>query len=79
MAVALRLYRIGKKSKPSYRVVVVNKRYKSNGAYIEEIGKYESMVEPAFFKLDKERLDYWISRGAVISEGLRKLLKNRKI
>lgn len=79
MAATVRLYRVGKKGKPVYRIVVVNKRYKSNGSYIEELGKYDPMVEPVFFNLNKERYDYWVSRGAIISEGLRKLLKNRKI
>lgn len=79
MAATLRLYRIGKKGKPAYRIVVVNKRYKSNGSYIEEIGKYDPMVEPVFFNLSKERYDYWVSRGAIISEGLRKLLKHNKL
>ena len=78
MAVALRLYRVGKKGAPSYRIVVVAKRYKSNGSYVEEIGKYESMTDPAFFKLNRERYEYWVSRGAVVSEGLRKLLKHHK-
>lgn len=79
MPTTLRLYRIGKKGAPSYRIVAVNKRYKSNGDYIEEVGKYNPMVEPAFFNLNKERYNYWVSRGATISEGLRKLLKNKKI
>lgn len=77
MAATLRLYRVGKKGIPSYRIVVVNKRYKSNGGYIEEVGRYDPMVEPAFFNLKKERFDYWVSRGAIISEGLRKILKNK--
>ena len=53
MAATVRLYRIGKKGKPAYRIVVVNKRYKSNGNYIEEVGKYNPMVEPALFRLNK--------------------------
>lgn len=79
MATALRLYRIGKKGRPSYRIVAVNKRYKANGKYIEEIGKYDPIVKPYLLKLNKERYDYWLSRGAVPSEGLQKLLKNKKI
>lgn len=79
MAATLRLYRTGKKGRPSYRIVVVNKRYKSNGGYIEEVGKYDPIAEPVFLKINKERYDFWVSRGAIISEGLRKLLKNRKV
>lgn len=79
MAAALKLYRIGKKGKPAYRIVVVNKRYKANGSYIEEIGKYDPIAEPVFFEINKERYDFWVNRGVVISEGIQKLLKNRKI
>lgn len=79
MAATLRLYRIGKKGNPSYRIVVVNKRYKANGSYIEEIGKYNPMIEPIYVKIDKDRFDYWKTRGAIVSEGLQKLLKNKKI
>ncbi len=75
MAVTLRLYRIGKKGHPTYKIVAVNRRYKSNGKYIEAIGTYDPHTEPAKVKVEKDRMDYWKSRGAIISEGLRKLLK----
>ncbi len=75
MAVALRLYRLGKKNNPSYRVVAIDKRDKRNGSYIEVVGFYDPMIEPHRLELKKDRLEYWMSRGAQISEGLRKLLK----
>lgn len=78
MAVTLRLYRIGKKGHPTYKIVAVNRRYKSNGSYIESIGTYNPHLKPADIKINKERMDYWSSRGAIISEGLRKLLKSKK-
>ncbi|MCL4364178.1 30S ribosomal protein S16 [Patescibacteria group bacterium] len=79
MAATLKLYRIGKKGKPSYRIVVVNKRYKSNGKYIEELGQYDPLAEPVVFKIDKERFAYWLDKGVIVSEGMAKLLKNKKI
>jgi small subunit ribosomal protein S16 len=79
MAVALKLYRMGKKGQPSYRIVAVNKRHKANGKYIEEIGFYNPMTEPATLNLKKDRLEYWQKVGAQISEGLRKLLKHNKL
>lgn len=79
MAVAIKLYRIGKKGKPAYRIVVANKRYKANGKYIEEIGFYDPLKTPTFLKINKERYDYWLSKGAIPSEGIVKLLKNKKI
>lgn len=74
MAVTLRLYRTGKKGYATYKIVAVNRRYKSNGKYIEAVGFYNPHND-ADLKIKKERLDYWVSRGAIVSEGLRKLLK----
>lgn len=78
MATAIKLYRIGKKNQPIYRIVVSNKRYKANGKYIEEIGQYNPLKEPALLVIKKERLDYWLANGAQPSEGIKKLLKHFK-
>jgi small subunit ribosomal protein S16 len=75
MAIAIRLFRLGKKDKPFYRIVVADKRNKRQGKYIEEIGYYNPLKEPAEVKINKERLDYWLNRGAILSEGLKKLRK----
>jgi len=73
MPAAIRLMRIGKKGSPSYRIVVMDKRKKRTGAYLEKIGFYNPLTNPATLSIDKDRYDYWISKGAVISEGIRKL------
>lgn len=78
MAVALKLYRQGKKGSPSYRIVAVNKHYKADGKYIEEVGFYNPMSNPAIFTVKKDRFDYWMKVGAQVSEGLQKLLKSNK-
>ncbi len=78
MAVALRLMRLGRRGKPFYRIVAVDKRKKRTGAYIEKIGTYNPLAEPAEIALNSERLDYWTSKGALVSEGLQKLLKYNK-
>jgi small subunit ribosomal protein S16 len=78
MAVALKLYRLGKKGTPSYRIVAVNKHYKADGKYIEEVGFYDPMTTPATFTVKKDRFDYWMGVGAQVSEGLQKLLKSKK-
>lgn len=78
MAVALKLYRVGKRNQPSYRIVAVNKRYKANGKYIEEVGLYNPLTDPATLKINRERFNYWVKVGAQITDGLQKLLKNRK-
>ncbi len=78
MAVALKLYRKGKKGSPSYRIVAVNKHYKANGKYIEEVGFYDPIANPSILNIKNDRFDYWMKVGAQLSGGLRKLLKNRK-
>lgn len=79
MAVTIRLLRLGKKHNPLYRVIVIDKRKKRNGRYIEVLGLYNPMVTPHLFKLDHERLNSWILKGATISEGLHKLLKKSNL
>ena len=78
MAVALRLMRLGKRHRPFYRIIVKNKRSKRDGAYLENIGTYDPLVTPAKIDIKQERLDYWLGKGAQVSEGLRRLLKNLK-
>ena len=78
MAVALKLYRQGKKGNPSYRIVAVNKHYKADGKYIEEVGFYDPIANPVVLNIKKDRFDYWMKVGAQVSEGLQKLLKNFK-
>lgn len=78
MPAAIRLMRFGKRSFPSYRIVILDKRKKRDGGYIEQIGSYNPLTKPAEFKIDKEKLDAWLKNGAQLSEAMRKLLKNRK-
>lgn len=75
MPASIRLMRTGKKSQPNYRVIVVDKRKKRDGAYIEKIGYYNPLTEPATIEIKKDRLQDWLSKGAVLSEGMVKLLK----
>ncbi|MBI3620198.1 30S ribosomal protein S16 [Candidatus Roizmanbacteria bacterium] len=75
MAVALRLMRTGKKSFPNYRIIAVDKRKKRNGAYLEKIGFYNPLTDPATLDIDKIKLEAWLRKGAVVSDGLAKLLK----
>lgn len=75
MAVTLRLMRFGKKHYPTYRIVAIDKRKKRDGSYIDKVGTYNPMMEPAVIDIDQERFTYWKNSGAEISEGVRKLLK----
>ena len=71
---SIRLTRKGAKKKAFYRIVVAEKRSKRDGRYIESVG-YHDPSDPTNFKLDRERLSYWIKRGAQPTETVRSLMK----
>jgi small subunit ribosomal protein S16 len=77
MAVTVRLMRLGKRGQPFYRIVAVDRRKKRNANYIENIGFYDPISRTESIRIDRAKLDYWLSRGAQVSEGLRKLLKRK--
>lgn len=70
----IRLMRIGTNKKPFYRVVVVDKRAKRTGAYIEELGTYNPLTEPKDIKLKQDRIDYWTKQGAQMSNGFLRII-----
>lgn len=65
MAVKIRLFRIGKKKNPMYRVVVMDSHKSRNSKYIEKIGFYNPLTDPAEIKIDKERALDWLKKGAI--------------
>ena len=74
MAVKIRLMRIGKKRQPSYRVVVKEARSPRSGKYIEQVGFYNPLTEPADVRFDEERIKYWLGVGAQPTETVKRLL-----
>ena len=66
--VKIRLRRMGSKKNPFYRIVVADSRYPRNGRFIEEIGTYDPLQEPAAIKVDAERAQAWIKTGAQPTE-----------
>ncbi len=79
MAVKIRLRRIGAKKNPFYRVIIADERSPRNGRFIEEIGTYNPMTEPAEVKIDAEKAKKWISNGAQPTETVKSLLKKSGI
>jgi len=69
----IRLTRMGRKKRPFYRIVVTDSRKRRDSGWIESIGYYDPMTEPATVKLDEERYNYWLSVGAQPSERVKKL------
>ena len=77
--VKIRLKRIGAKKAPIYRVVVADSRYPRDGRFIEEIGYYNPLTEPAEVKIDAELAKKWLANGAQPTETVKDLLKKSGI
>jgi small subunit ribosomal protein S16 len=70
----IRLRRVGKKKRPAYRVVVADSRAPRDGAFIETIGLYDPLTEPATINIDQEKAERWLKQGAQPSDTVAKLL-----
>jgi small subunit ribosomal protein S16 len=70
----IRLARIGKPKQPYYRVVVIEKERARNGRSVEVVGTYNPRTTPASVDLKRERIDYWVSKGAQCSDRVKKLM-----
>ena len=79
MAVKIRLRRMGAKKAPFYRVVVADSRYPRDGRFIEEIGTYNPLTEPADIKIDAEKAQKWLGNGAQPTDTVIVLLKKSGI
>ena len=77
--VKIRLRRMGAKKAPFYRVVVADARSPRDGRFIEEIGYYNPMTNPAEVKIDAEKANEWLKKGAQPTETVRTLLKKSEI
>ena len=79
MAVKIRLRRMGAKKAPFYRVVVSDSRYPRDGRFIEEIGTYNPLTDPATVNIDAEKAKKWIGNGAQPTDTVKALLKKNGI
>ncbi len=79
MAVKIRLKRMGAHKKPFYRVVVADSRSPRDGKFIEEIGYYNPLTNPADIKIDGEKAKKWISNGAQPTETVKSLFRRSGI
>ena len=79
MAVKIRLRRMGAKKAPYYRIVVADSRYPRDGRFIEEIGFYNPMVEPAEVKVDAEKAKKWIANGAQPTDTVKAVFKKNEV
>jgi small subunit ribosomal protein S16 len=79
MAVKIRLKRMGAKKTPFYRVVVADSRSPRDGRFIEEIGYYNPIADPAIVKIDEEKALKWILTGAQPTDTVRNLFSKAGI
>lgn len=77
MAVKIRLKRVGAKKRPFYRVVVADSRSPRDGRFIEEIGTYNPVANPALFNVDEEKALDWLKKGAQPSDTVRNLFSQK--
>ena len=73
MAVKLRLKRMGSKKRPFYRVVAADSRSPRDGRFIETVGTYNPIMEPAEIKIDEEKATKWINNGAQPTDVVKRL------
>ena len=78
MAVHIRLKRFGGKNKVHWRVVVADVKMPRDGRFIEEVGSYDPRPNPEKVHLKLERIDYWLSHGARMSDTVQNLVKRQK-
>ena len=74
MSVKIRLSRMGKTNRPYWRIVAVDSRKKRDGAYLEKLGTYDPLRHE-IIQLYKDRIDAWVSKGAICSASVLKLIK----
>lgn len=75
MAVVLRLARHGQKKRPTYRIVAADRQARRDGRFIEILGTYNPVVEPAAVTLKEDRIRHWVGEGAKQSALVRSLIK----
>ena len=75
MSVKIRLARHGAKKRPFYRIVVADGECPRDGKYLENVGTYNPLKEPAEVTLKSERIQYWLDQGATPTDTVKSLLK----
>ncbi len=77
MAVKIRFSRLGSKNSPCYRIVATDERNRRDGKFIEDLGTYNPLSH-LVLQWHADRVAYWLSQGAIMSDAVRKIYKNHK-
>ena len=75
MSVRIRMARAGSKRKPFYKFVVINSKTQRDGGFLDLVGHYNPIAKSGGVTVDEAKVSHWLGRGAVLSEGVRSLLK----
>ena len=75
----IRLSRVGARKQPLYRIVVIEKERARNGLPVEVVGTYNPRTNPGTIDLKRDRVDYWVSKGAQMSERVGKIVKHAPV
>ncbi len=78
MSVTIRLSRHGAKKRPFYRIVVSDRRFPRDGRYIEQVGTYDPNATSGGLKLNRDKIETWIKKGAKPSQTVSELIKKEK-
>jgi len=78
MSISIRLKKMGKKGQPFFRVIVADTLKKHEGAYIENMGWYNPLASGKNYMIKQDRLEYWLSQGARISNTVKSLIRKNK-
>ena len=79
MSVKIRLTRKGAKKRPFYRIVAADSEAPRDGRFLEVVGHYNPLTDPAQITVDEKKLNKWVERGAKISETVRSLLRKKEV
>jgi len=79
MAVRIRLTRLGRKKKPFYRIIVADGECPRDGKFLDILGTYDPLQNPAVIKIDNDKLQDWIGRGALPTTTVKSLIKQASV
>ncbi len=79
MAVRIRLTRFGRKKKPFYRIIVADSEAKRDGKFLDIVGTYDPLQDPAAIKIDHQKLENWLGKGALPTTTVMSLIKKASV
>ena len=79
MSVKIRLARHGSKKRPFYRIVVADNDFKRDGRFLEIVGTYNPLLDPAEVTVKKDRVQYWMNEGAKPSDTVNSIFKKEGV